>query len=173
MYCSPECQQADWETLHKRECRAAQTAYDQGERFISESHFPDFVTERGRMYFVSIMFGLPRYAQHRRAFHADFVTRKTDTAMLKLHTSTWLFGGSRCKSWGSLGGLDTPDGGEGHYLDDRARALAQSYTVDEAKEGIRLVAAEVGFYDKTVHVLAKVKSLTRLERGTTRYCIAL
>jgi hypothetical protein len=76
-------------------------------------------------------------------------------------------------SW-YLGGLDTPDGGEGHYLDDRARALAQSYTVDEAKEGIRLVAAEVGFYDKTVHILAKVKKETHeMGEGNHKilYCI--
>ncbi|KAJ3519078.1 hypothetical protein NMY22_g13364 [Coprinellus aureogranulatus] len=153
-YCSVECQKADWDALHRNECQAARAVHEQ-----------------------AMIHGRPRYTQYRRAFHADFIARKADTATRDLDSAEKDMPPEQklsvtpqvihLKLWGHLiQSLDNyirsteatfRKGSDIHYLNDRLLALARSYPVEEAREGLRMVLGELSFHDQTVQVLAKVK----------------
>ncbi|KAJ3522488.1 hypothetical protein NMY22_g11867 [Coprinellus aureogranulatus] len=112
-----------------------------------------------------------------RAFHADFVARRADTATTKLnrveknmkpeerlsetpqviHLALWGFPIQQLDNWILQTEANIKKGIDIHHLNDRLLALARSYTVEEAKEGLRMVFGELSFFDQTVQVLAKVK----------------
>ncbi|KAJ3530761.1 hypothetical protein NMY22_g8436 [Coprinellus aureogranulatus] len=151
MYCSTECQKADWVSLHRQECKAAQIDYEQ-----------------------ALMHGYPHYTQYRRAFQVEYVARKMDTGVSCLridhgdnieeklaktpcviHLANWGFPLQALERY--IRGCDATKNEDKHYLDRRLRDFARSYTNGEAKKGILLVQAEMSFYDQTVQILAKVK----------------